>query len=206
MKLKIVGARLAFPTLFTPASFQGEGDEYYSCSLLVPSEDTKAFVAEVGSDGKLGYGTKQITLAQAIEQVGKEKWKDKWPAIRKAQEAKDANCLHDGDTKAQYAGFPGNWFVSCRAKSDQRPAVRDTNGAPLTERDGRIYAGCYVIALIEIWAMENGFGKKVNAQIRGVQFLRDGYAFGAGAPAADNEFEDVSAGADAGDFGDDDIG
>lgn len=210
MKLKIVGARLAFPKLFTPEAFQGEGAECYSCALIVPTKNFKAFVGEVGPDGKIHYHTKQIALDVAVDQVGKEKWKDKWPAIKKTTEQRDSNCLHNGDLKADLAGYAGNYYINCRAQSDQRPSIRDTNGTPLTERDGRIYGGCYVVALIEMWAMDNQFGKKVNAQVRGVQFLRTGDAFGAGAPAQDDEFDDVSEGADAGDFGsdddDDDIG
>lgn len=53
-------------------------------------------------------------------------------------------------------------------------------------------------ASIELWAQDNKqFGKRINAQLRGVQFLRDGDAFAAGSPASEDEFEDL------GDQGDD---
>ena len=72
--------------------------------------------------------------------------------------------------------------------------------SPLTEADGVIYAGCYVNASIEFWAQDNNFGKRINAQLRGVQFNGDGDAFSAGRPADADEFEEVSSGTDAGDF------
>lgn len=201
MKIKIVNARLAFPVLFNPEQFQGQGEEMYSCSLLVgPKKNVEVFVGEPRDGGGITY-SKKIGLYDALDQVGQAKWKDKWPAVKKASEAKDLNFLHDGDAKADYAGFAGQWFVSCRSQAAARPKVVDERGNPLTQRDGRIYAGCYVIALVELWAQENEFGKRINAQIRGVQFLRDGDAFSGAAPAADDEFDDVSEGADADDIG-----
>jgi len=201
MKIKIVGARLAFPVLFNPEQFQGEGEEMYSCALLVgPKRNVEVFVGEPRDGGGITY-SKKIGLADALEQVGKAKWNEKWPGIKKVAESKDLNCLHDGDTKEAYAGFAGQFFVSCRSQAAARPKVVDVNGSPLTQRDGRIYAGCYVVALVELWAQDNNFGKRINAQIRGVQFLRDGDAFSGSAPAADDEFDDVSAGADADDIG-----
>ncbi|EAA6845047.1 DUF2815 domain-containing protein, partial [Salmonella enterica subsp. enterica] len=41
------------------------------------------------------------------------------------------------------------------------------------------------------------FGKRVNASLSGVQFLRDGDAFTGGQPASADEFDDISEGADA---------
>jgi Protein of unknown function (DUF2815) len=201
MKIKIQQARLAFPVLFNPEQFQGEGEAAYSCSLLIgPKPDLEVLVGVPRDGGGLSY-TKKMKLTDAIEQVGREKWKDKWPTVKKNAESKDLNCLHDGDMKADYAGFAGQWYVSCRSSEAARPKVVDSNGSPLTQRDGRIYAGCYVVGLIELWAQDNAFGKRVNAQIRGVQFLRDGDAFSGAAPASDDEFDDVSEGADADDIG-----
>lgn len=201
MKLKIVGARLAFPTLFEPEQFQGTGEFAYSCSLLVGADkNPKVFKGEAVEGGGTRY-VEKIGLADAIDAVGKEKWGAKWPAIKRNAEAKDLNCLHDGDLKEKYAGFAGQFYLSCRASEGARPAVVDARGQPVTQRDGVIYAGCYVVALVEIWAQDNGFGQRVNAQIRGVQFLKNGDAFSGGAPANTDEFEDVSDGADADDIG-----
>lgn len=200
MKIK-VEARLAFPVLFEPEQFQGTGDYSYSCALLVgESPSVKVLQGVEAENGKLIY-SKKIALDDAVEQVGKEKWGAKWPAVKKTMEKKDLSCLHDGDLKEKFAGFAGQWYLSCRSSEGARPKVVDQRGNPVTQRDGVVYAGCYVIALVEIWAQDNGYGQRVNAQIRGVQFLRNGDAFGGGAPAADDEFDDVSEGADADDLG-----
>lgn len=131
--------------------------------------------------------------------VAKEKWGAKWEAQYKAIEKADKLALHDGDTKA-YDGYAGNLFMSPSANEDSPPNIFDSNKRPLTKKDGRPYGGCYVNASIELWAQDNGFGKRINAQLRGIQFLRDGDAFSAGRPADSDEFEDVSEGADAADF------
>jgi hypothetical protein len=71
---------------------------------------------------------------------------------------------------------------------------------PLSVGSGKPYAGCYVNASVEVWVQDNQWGKRVNCTLRGVQFLRDGDAFGGGAPASADEFDTVTEGADASDF------
>ncbi|WP_244126983.1 ssDNA-binding protein, partial [Xylella fastidiosa] len=63
---------------------------------------------------------------------------------------------------------------------------------PLAAQDGRPYAGCYVNANIELWAQDNNYGKRINASLGGVQFLRDGEAFAGGGVASVEDFEDLS--------------
>ncbi|MDC5277565.1 DUF2815 family protein, partial [Acinetobacter baumannii] len=64
---------------------------------------------------------------------------------------------------------------------------------PLVQADGRPYAGCYVNAAIELWCQDNNYGKRINASLRGVQFLKDGEAFAGGGVASEDDFEDLSA-------------
>uniref|UniRef100_T1HEF4 Uncharacterized protein n=2 Tax=cellular organisms TaxID=131567 RepID=T1HEF4_RHOPR len=45
--------------------------------------------------------------------------------------------------------------------------------------------------------MDNNFGKRINASLGGVQFLRDGDAFAGGGVATPDDFENMSEGADA---------
>jgi len=94
----------------------------------------------------------------------------------------------------------GNWFISAAAQENARPTVIDQNKSPLTVRDGKPYAGCYINASIDLWPQDNKYGKRINAQLRGVQFLRDGDAFSAGRPADSDEFEEVTEGADSDDI------
>lgn len=183
MKLMLNNVRLAFPQLFKPTTVNGEGEPAYSASLILPPNHPQA-----------------EAIREAQEKVGSEKWGAKWAAVKKELTAKDRFALHDGDSKTQYDGFEGNLFVATRAKQSARPTVIDRNKTPLTEADGRPYAGCYVNASIELWAQDNAYGKRINAQLRGVQFYRDGDSFAGGAPASADEFGDVEEGADAEDL------
>lgn len=172
MQMKLPGVRLAFPQLFTAATVNGEGEPAFSCSLLVDG------------DSKL-----VAVINAAIDDVAKDKWADKAAGFLKTMRATDKVCLHDGDTKANYGGYAGNFFVACRSKT--RPSVVDRDRTQLTEQDGRVYSGCYVNAMIEIWAMDNKYGKRICAQIRGVQFVKDGEAFSGGTPASADDFDDL---------------
>jgi hypothetical protein len=81
------------------------------------------------------------------------------------------------------------------ARSATRPLVIDKDKSPLTEQDGKPYAGCFVNASVELWPQDNNYGKRVNASLRGVQFFRDGDAFAGGGAASEDEFDDLAVGA-----------
>jgi hypothetical protein len=181
MRLSLKNVRLAFPAVFEAKAVNGEGEPRFSAVFLLDPKDAQV-----------------KTINQAIDAVAKEKWGAKTDATLKAMRAADKVCLHDGDAKADYAGFPGMLFIS--AANKVRPLVLNHDKTPLTAQDGKPYAGCYVNASIELWAQDNKFGKRVNASLRGVQFLRDGDAFAGGGAASDDEFDDVSEGATADDL------
>lgn len=181
MKLKLENVRLAFPVLFEPKTVNGEGKPAFSAALLIDPADAQV-----------------KAINAAIEQIAKEKWGAKADAILKTMRATDKVALHDGDLKSSYDGFPGNLYVS--ARSATRPLVIDKDKSPLSEQDGKPYAGCYVNASIELWAQDNNYGKRVNASLRGIQFFRDGDAFAGGGAASEDEFDEISEGATAGDL------
>ena len=181
MKIKLNKVRLAFPQLFEAKTVNGEGEPAFSASFLF--EPNHPAVAELNA---------------AFEEIGKAKWGAKWPTVKKDIAAKDRFAMHDGDTKADYAGFAGMMFVSARNKV--RPLVIDRDKSPLTAQDGKPYAGCYVNASIELWAQDNNYGKRINASLRGVQFQADGEAFSGGGAASDDEFDDIAEGATADDL------
>jgi len=174
MKIKLENVRLTFPVLFEAKTVNGEGKPAFSASFLIDPKDPQI-----------------KTINQAIAQVAKEKWSAKADAILKLMQAQDKLCLHDGDLKETYDGFSGNLYISARATS--RPLVIDADKTPLAEADGKPYAGCYVNASVELWAQDNNYGKRINASLRGVQFLRDGDAFAGGGAASPDEFDDLSA-------------
>lgn len=182
-RMMLKNVRLAFPNLFEPATVNGEGDPKYGATLIIPADHPQ--LAEIRA--------KMIAVA-------KDKWGAKAADVFKMIEKADKLALRDGDTKPNYDGFPGNMFVSASAQQSARPTVIDANKSPLTPRDGKPYAGCYVNASLDFWAQDNKYGKRINAQLRGVQFVRDGEAFAAGRPADADEFDSVEETAGADDF------
>ena len=131
-------------------------------------------------------------LEAAEVEVAKAKWDKKAEAILKTVRAAGKGVVKDGDSKADYSGFADNDFVSTR--SDKRPNVYNKDGSQLTESDGVVYSGCHAHVMVEVWAQDNQYGKRINAQLTGVMFSRDGDSFGGGAtPATADDFADLSA-------------
>ncbi len=181
MKIKLTNVRLAFPQLFEAKTVNGEGKPAFSACFLLAAHDPQI-----------------KAINAAIDEVARAKWGAKAEAVLKQMRAQDKTALHDGDLKASYEGFEGNYYIS--ARSITRPLVIDQAKAPLVESDGKPYAGCYVNASVELWAQDNNYGKRINASLRGVQFRRDGDAFAGGGAATEDEFDDVTEGAGAEDL------
>ncbi len=180
-KIIVSEARLAFPDLFTAKGFTDPktgktSDPTFSATLLVDRSDPSF---------------RKVIEAEE-DRVAKEKWGAKAANIMAEIRANNRSAIKKGELKASYDGFAGNDFISCNNKT--RPTAVARNGSQVTEADGVLYAGCYVLAHIALWAQDNAFGKRINANITGVQFLRDGDAFGGGAtPSAPDDFADLSA-------------
>lgn len=174
MKIILNNVRLAFPKIWEPEAFNGSGDPACSASFLIDPNTQKGEIAK---------------MAAAIKQVAADKWGAKADAMLKSIVAKGDVCLRDGAEKAEYDGFEGMKFVAARNKA--RPVVVDRNRTPLTQADGRPYGGCYVNASIDVWAQDNGYGKRINAKLLAVQFVRDGDAFGGGASGSAEDFDDI---------------
>jgi len=180
MVVRLNDVRLAFSqNLFVAGAIKAGDKPKFSCCFLMPK------------------GSELVaTVNKAVEQVALEKWVAKTPAILKGIRADGKLCFKDGDTKAEYNGYEGAMVLN--ASNSIAPVVVDRDRSPLTETSGRPYAGCYVNASVDIWAQDNEWGKRINASLRAVQFLRDGDAFAGSAPAnAETEFDDVS---DSGDL------
>ena len=176
--LMLKNVRAAFLQVWEATQVKpGEGKAAFSGTFLMPPDHPDI-----------------LAIREAITAVANAKWKDKAADILVGLIAADKVALHNGDTKNQYDGFAGNMFVSARSPS--RPLVIAQDRSILVETDGKPYSGCYVNVQVAAWAQDNGYGKRVNAQLRGVQYLRDGDAFGGGAVAQAEEF-DVVEGADA---------
>jgi hypothetical protein len=184
-RLMIKNVRLAFPNLFEPRIDQDTGRKSYGASLILPTDHPQ--IAEI---------------QKAMDAAGQGKWLDKWAVTKKGLEKQDRMALHDGDTKAKYDGFEGNLFINANSNENAAPTVVDQARNPLSKSSGKPYAGCFVNASIEFWAQKDHpkGGSRINAQLRGIQFYKDGDSFSAGRPADADEFDEVTEGAGADDF------
>jgi hypothetical protein len=172
MKVHLQNVRLTFPQIFEAKQVNGQGEPKFSAAFLFPRNHPQA-----------------AELAKAIEEAAKSKWGEKAAAMLQQLKASDKLAVHDGDGKSDYDGYAGNLFIN--ASNKVRPLVIDGNRSPLTAADGKPYSGCYVNAIVEIWAQDNNFGKRVNASLLGVQFLRDGERLAGGSVAAADDFEAI---------------
>lgn len=173
MKVHLNDVRLTFSqSLFEPQQVQGQGEPKFSASFVfAPTHPAAA------------------AIKKALEAVAKEEWKAKAGEVYTALKAGDKVCLHDGDTKPQYEGYKGNLYLNAANKI--RPLVIDGNRSPLSAASDKPYSGCYVNAVVDVWAQDNKFGKRINASLMGVQFLRDGARLSGGGVASADDFEAI---------------
>jgi len=167
--VKLNDVRLSFANaLFEPQKVQGQGEAKFSASFILPPNHPGV-----------------AAIKAAMKAVAEAKWGAKAAETFMALKAGDKLALHDGDSKPQYQGYKGNLFVNASNKS------------PLAATSGRPYAGCYVNGSIELWAQDNQFGKRINATLKGVQFLRDGERLAGGGVASADDFEAIPEAAGA---------
>jgi hypothetical protein len=180
MSLKLKNVRLAFPQLWVPKNVKNETDpakKAYSASFLIPKNDKATLDA----------------VRDAMMHAAVDKWGTRGNDMMRALFKKDMTCLHDGAEKAdKYDGFDGSFFISARNKV--RPRTLDSDKTEVSAESGVIYAGCYVVAILDIWAQgaESGYQNRINATLLGVQKFRDGDAFGGSRAASMDEFDDLS--------------
>lgn len=158
-KIKLQNVRLSFPSLFQQAAFGGESTGKYEATFILDKKEHAQVIAQIETE---------------IARLQKEEIK--------AKVSSDKICLKDGDDmgRPEYEGK-----MTIKASTKKRPLVIDRDKAPITEDDNIVYAGCYVNAILTLWPQNNNFGKRVNAQLDGVQFVRDGEPFGDGGISAD---------------------
>ena len=161
-KIKLQAVRLSFPSLFNTAKFGGEDTGKYEATFVLDKVEHADTIAQIKT---------------AIERLAKEEIKAKVPS--------DKLCLKDGDEMGR-PEFEGKYTI--KASTKKRPLVINRDKSPIVESDNIVYAGCYVNAILSLWAQNNQWGKRINAQLDGVQFCRDGEPFGDGGVSAD-EFD-----------------
>lgn len=170
-QLTLTNVRLSYPQVFKPKAMtdkQGRpmGEPKFSASFLMDKKEHKKLIAEIKTK---------------IEQLKAEK---------NLKVAPDKVCLHDGVEKDGTDGY-GEDVMYLNASNTRRPQVVDRKKGAVTEEDNVIYGGCYVNAVVRLWPQNNEYGKRINASLEAVQFVRDGEAFGAPPVDLDDALPDL---------------
>ena len=159
--MQVQNVRISFPNIFNASAFAEGQTKKYSATFIMDEDHPQMEM-----------------LKEAIEKTAVAKWDKKIPSSLKRP-------LRDGEEK-DLDGF-GEGTVFFNASNTKRPVLKDKDLSALVEDDGKPYAGCYVNAIVKPWAQDNGFGKRINFSLEGIQFVRDGDAFGGGGSTADAE-------------------
>lgn len=177
--------RLSFPHLFEPrASIENGPKKYRAAFLMDPETDS----------GKENIKKLKAAIDNAC--LGIWKTKEKADKIR-ARLDSDRSGLREGDDCANtegdvYVGYEGMMVIS--ATNGRKPKVlrRDKSHIDSTEA-AEIYAGCYVNAVVSIWAtnQEKHGGNGIFATLEIVQFSKHGEPFGAAELDEDEYLEDM---------------
>jgi len=208
-KVILMNVRASFLSVFEPnRQKQDDGSirETWKGNFLIDKDDIKNGTAKAKHMGKVMPIMDALKAASAAAKA--KKWgenPDKWPKLKP-----EKVFVRDGDLE-DWDGYENQRYVSANAQLQDKPAVvtnrKGKDGWIPAEPGGHgaPYSGCYVNATIVVWAQDNEHGKRVNAQLKALQFYAEGEAFGAAPSDPNDDFDDDMVG-EEGDMGDDDFG
>jgi len=159
----IKDVRASYPHLDKPWSMDESGDKKYSIMGLIPKTPE--------------YADSVQALFTHMADYLKERKLQPLPPARL--------CLRDGDLTAK-AEMAGHWTISASEK--EPPILR---GRYIDARTGQLevippedaakvfYGGCWCHLLVRLWFQNHPTGgRRINANLRAVQFVRNDTAFG----------------------------
>jgi hypothetical protein len=146
-------------------------------------------------------------IREAIRKCAAAGWGAQADSVLQQLQGQDKLCLHDGNvTKGGADPYKDMLFVSSSNSRKPRCLVtRNGVNVEIGPDDPMFpYSGCWANVMVDIWPQgadgkPSQFGKRINATLTGVQFLRHDEAFsGGGRVAKAEEFPQMeTAGADA---------
>lgn len=175
MDVKIYG-QLSFPALAKPETPPNSTRKRYSASILV-DKDSKW----------------HTDIINAMKEVGKAKWGEKFNDKMWRRITSDAKqCFYtDGELK-DYSGYDGKFVAAAHTNLPaERPSCFNQRREKLgdEEIERLFYPGCYVYAIISIWAQDNQHGTAIRASLSGIQFAKDGERFSSVKVADESAFD-----------------
>jgi hypothetical protein len=169
-KIKLDVVRLSFPVIWEPKAFATDQKAKYQATFLLdPSDKAHSIMIK--------------TIKKEAKRIVNEQFGEVPKGLKKCFGLAD-----DHENKKDYDGYEGMFYIS--TSSTQQPTLADRNRNEVVESDGILYAGCYVNTVITLWCQDHPVGGKgVNANLRIIQFVKDGEAFGNAPARADEELE-----------------
>jgi hypothetical protein len=185
MQIRLKSVRIAFPALAEPEAF-GDGEPAYQAKFIIEPKSEQA---------KL--------LTTTLKKVAEEQWKEKGKDVFALLAEQKKVCYVEGPYRSNktgeaYAGFENNYYLSARNAKSQ-PKIIDKHGVEVSSpRDIKnlIYSGCHVHAIVDLWAQDNKWGRRINATLKGVMFAADGESFGGSSVATADDFADLAVSAE----------
>jgi len=144
--IKLKNVVLSFPSVFEHGSFGGESTGKYEATFLLSKSDTKTY---------------DKIVAEIKEVMGKSKIpQSKW-AIKDGDETDDEHAQ-------------GHWIIKTANKN--RPTLVDGKRNIITREDNEVdpmfFGGATVNAVISFWKQDNSYGKRVNGNLSGIQYVK----------------------------------
>jgi hypothetical protein len=174
--IMITGARVSFPHLFKRPTIDGEEGSYGAVLMLDPKKHAKVI----------------STIEKGITELSKFKFKGK-------KIPSDKLCLRDGDDKGR-TEYEGYQILSANTRNKPLVIGGDGRNVITDEEDNPIYAGCVVNVKIRLWAQDNRYGKRVNAELVAIQFSKDGEPLDGSYVSAEDAISGFDAVEDEDDF------
>ena len=189
VEFRLNRVRLSFHDLWDPVEFKpGDGKPRYNATFLIePGSDNAKKIEDAINTVAQVYGKKMASNLEAWEKNTQKK------------------CYYAGEIGG-YDGWEGKMVLASHSKAKpkilgQRPRREDGSENILLPEDGRPYSGCYVNAIVSVYAQQ-GENPGLRSSFSGVQFHSDGEAFAGGRPASADDFDEVpEEGANADDLG-----
>lgn len=165
--IRISGVRFSYPHLKKP--YKGDGDQ------------GEAKFGVVGLLPKKTHRAAKDLIKERIEELLKE---NKVKSL-----ASDKKFLRDGDQSGK-AEHEGHYTVS--ARESRRPPLRNRDNSVVEPEDADevFQPGYWGDILIRPWYQNNKFGKRVNAGLSSIQFVKKDEVFGEGR-LSDEDLDDT---------------
>lgn len=161
--IKLENVRISFPYLFEKSSFENSDPKYKA-----------HFIVQKGSPA-------DKLIREQIEEAGKAKHGAKWAQVEKGIVGNNMKYVYQPGENKGY----GEDSMYLSTSSKVMPSVFHKNAVRATADNNPVYSGCYVDAVVSIFATSQG---GIAAGLMGVRFIDDGEAFGGGRAATAEDF------------------